>query len=44
MRSLFFSRIVGVGALVRFSRGAVTIDDLDGTVESEIKTGGVQFG
>jgi hypothetical protein len=40
--SVFFNRVFGVGAVVRVSRGTVTIDDYGG--EEDRKVGGVQFG
>ena len=38
--SVFFNRVVGIGAVVRVSRGTVTIDDYNG--DEERKVGGVQ--
>lgn len=40
--SVFFNRVVGVGAVLRVSRGSVTIQDYGG--DEERRTGGVQFG
>jgi hypothetical protein len=40
--SFFFNRIVGVGGLVRISRGSVDLDDYSGV--SHVKVGGVQYG
>jgi hypothetical protein len=40
--SVFFNRVFGLGAVVRVSRGTVTIDDYGG--EEDRKVGGVQFG
>jgi Outer membrane protein beta-barrel domain len=39
----FFSRVVGVGAFARFSRGTVEITDLGGSI-IETKAGGLQSG
>lgn len=41
--SYFFTRVVGVGGIVRFSRGSVDLIDLGGDAV-EVKTGGVQAG
>jgi hypothetical protein len=40
--SVFFNRVVGLGALVRISRGSVSMDDYGGV--HDVKVGGVQFG
>lgn len=40
--SVFFSRVVGVGGFVRFSRGTVELEDFSGP--HEVKAGGVQAG
>lgn len=40
--SYFFSRVVGIGGIVRVSRGAVDLDDYGGV--SNVKVGGVQYG
>jgi hypothetical protein len=39
--SVFFNRVVGVGGLVRYSRGTVDLIDLVGAVV-EVETGGIQ--
>jgi len=39
--SVFFTRVVGVGGLVRYSRGTVELVDLLGTIV-EVKAGGLQ--
>ena len=40
--SVFFNRVVGVGAVLRFSRGTADIEDYGGT--NAVKVGGVQIG
>jgi len=40
--SVFFSRVVGVGGFVRFSRGTVALEDFSGAYD--VKAGGVQTG
>ncbi len=42
--SWFFNRVVGIGAIVRFSRGSVSIENTIGTGTIDVKAGGVQAG
>ena len=41
--SYFFSRVVGIGGLVRFSRGTVTIDEPVTGNNQDVRVGGFQF-